>query len=94
MESALPSAETEDPPLSFRSGVWDYFGFRVKYDPDCRRVVDKNTTVCRKCNTMLSYVGGNTTNADIIPELKQVEPDRNNKQHTCYRLYLGHLDSH
>lgn len=59
---ANATTEVEDPPPSFKSRVWDYFGFRVKYDPDGKRLVDKNTTVCRKCNTMLNYVGGNTTN--------------------------------
>lgn len=62
MANALTLPGIEDPPPSFRSGVWEYFGFRVKYDPDGKRVVDKNTTVCRKCNMMLNYVGGNTTN--------------------------------
>lgn len=62
MANASNIPEIEDPPPSFRSGVWNYFGFRFKYDPDGKRVVDKNTTVCRKCHTTINYNSGNTTN--------------------------------
>ncbi|CAI5660741.1 unnamed protein product [Oreochromis niloticus] len=34
MATASMLPEIEPPPPSFRSGVWNYFGFHVKHDPD------------------------------------------------------------
>ncbi|CAI5681831.1 unnamed protein product, partial [Oreochromis niloticus] len=34
MATAYTLPEIEPPPPSFRSGVWNYFGFHMKYDPD------------------------------------------------------------
>ena len=36
--------EIEDPPQSSKSGVWDHFGFPVRYDENGARIVDKTAT--------------------------------------------------
>uniref|UniRef100_A0A1A8JA70 BED-type domain-containing protein n=1 Tax=Nothobranchius kuhntae TaxID=321403 RepID=A0A1A8JA70_NOTKU len=69
--SAVP--EVERPPPSFRSGLWNFFGFHVKRDPDGKRITDKTTTVCRRCHTMLNYVSGNPTNMTV--HLRRHHPD-------------------
>ena len=38
--------ELENPPASFKSKVWQYFGFPVNYE-GTQRVVDKTATVFR-----------------------------------------------
>lgn len=67
MATVSTPPEVEPPPPSLKSGVWNFFGFRVKYDPDGKRVVDKTTTVCRMCHAMVNYIGGNTTNMNAHP---------------------------
>nr|XP_054592988.1 E3 SUMO-protein ligase ZBED1-like [Nothobranchius furzeri] len=68
-DSALISPAGAD----FGSTVWNFFGFHVKRDPDGKRVVDKTTTVCRRCHTMLNYFSGNTTNMTV--HLRRHHPD-------------------
>lgn len=51
----------EKPPASFKSAVWEHFGFPVKYDDDGRRVVDRTATVCRHCGMRKPYEHGNTS---------------------------------
>lgn len=53
--------ELEKPPASFKSHVWEHFGFPVKINDDGRRVVDKTVTVCRHCATRKPYENGNTS---------------------------------
>ena len=43
-------SELEDAPAAlYRSAVWDHFAFRVIYDNDGMKVVDKSATVCNTC---------------------------------------------
>ncbi|XP_064197248.1 uncharacterized protein LOC135257969 [Anguilla rostrata] len=41
MASANDTQELEDLPASFKSAVWEYFGFPVNYDSNGERVVDR-----------------------------------------------------
>ncbi len=46
-------------PASFKSPVWEHFGFPVKYNDEGKRLVDKTVTVCRHCGTRKPYDSGN-----------------------------------
>ncbi len=59
--AASHSTEIADPPDTFKSPVWEHFGFPVEYRNGIR-VVDKAHTICRNCFTKLSYTTGNTSN--------------------------------
>ena len=48
-------------PTSFKSPVWEHFGFPVKYNDEGKRLVDKTVTVCRHCGTRKPYDSGNTS---------------------------------
>lgn len=48
-------------PASFKSPVWEHFGFPVKYNDEGKRLVDKTVTVCRHCGTRKPYDSGNTS---------------------------------
>ncbi len=52
----------EAPTVSFRSNVWDHFGFSATYDDGGKKVVDKTVTVCKHCATLVAYANGNTSN--------------------------------
>ena len=54
--------KVEDPPASFRSAVWEHYGFSVTYENDGKKVVDKTATVCKHCATRVVYASGNTSN--------------------------------
>ncbi len=56
--------EIADPPSSFKSAVWQHFGYPVEIK-DGNRVVDKTHTICRKCFKKLPQVTGNTTNMQM-----------------------------
>ncbi len=58
---ASHSTDIADPPDTFKSTVWEHFGFSVEYRNGIR-VVDKAHTICRNCFTKLSYTTGNTSN--------------------------------
>ena len=58
----MASVELEVPPASFKSAVWEHFGFPVQHNSDGERVVDRTKTVCRRCFTEVRYVAGNTSN--------------------------------
>ena len=53
-EGANTTEELENPPASYESKMWKYFGFPVSYE-GTRRVVDKTATVCRLCSTRVPY---------------------------------------
>ena len=50
----------EKPPATYKSAVWQHFGFPVTHDNDVK-TVDRQVTVCRLCTTRIKYTG-NTTN--------------------------------
>ncbi|XP_071088069.1 E3 SUMO-protein ligase ZBED1-like [Haliotis cracherodii] len=51
--------ELEKPPSSFKSAVWDHFGFPVLYR-DGLRTVNKEETACRHCFTRVKYTSSTT----------------------------------
>ena len=53
--------ELERPASSFKSAVWEHFGFRVHYNENGIRVVDKTAMVCRQCGTRMPYDHGKTS---------------------------------
>ncbi|XP_040188247.1 E3 SUMO-protein ligase ZBED1-like [Rana temporaria] len=59
-------------PASFKSPVWDHFGFPVKYDHEGKRMVDKTVTACRHCGTRKPYDSGNTSS--MATHLKRHHP--------------------
>ncbi len=50
-----PEIEIADPPSSFRSAVWEHFGYPVE-NRGGNRIVDKTHTICRKCFKKLPQV--------------------------------------
>ena len=66
MASDNRKPELEDAPLSFKSQVWENFGFQVNYHNGERRV-DKSKAVCRHCSTVIvSKQMENTSNMHKI----------------------------
>lgn len=59
-------------PTSFKSPVWEHFGFPVKYNDEGRRLVDKTVTVYRHCGTRKPYDSGNTSS--MATHLKRRHP--------------------
>ena len=56
-------SELEDAPAAlYRSAVWDHFAFRVTYNDDGKKVVDKSATVWKHCATLALCANSNTTN--------------------------------
>lgn len=64
--------EIANPPDTFKSPVWEHFGFPVKYINE-NRIVDKTHTICDKCFTKLTYASGNTSNMQV--HLRRYHPD-------------------
>ena len=65
--------EIEDAPVaSYRSPVWDHFGFNVTYDDGGKKVVDKTVTVCKHCRTRVVYANANTSN--MLAHLRRHHP--------------------
>ena len=60
--ASIGEPELEEAPVSFRSVVWEHFGFPVNYNGDCQQVVDKISTICRLCSLPIDYSSGNTSN--------------------------------
>ncbi len=52
---ASGGTEELERPASFKSPVWENFGFPVKYNDEGKRLVDKTVTVCRHCGTRKPY---------------------------------------
>jgi len=50
----------EDAPLTFRSHVWQHFGFPVE-TRNGDRVTDKTQTICKHCKKIVPYTMANTT---------------------------------
>ena len=69
----MQRVELEDPPASYKSVVWENFGFPVQYSNDGKRVVDRTKTVCRRCSTEVGYVAGNTSN--MLTHMRRHHPD-------------------
>ncbi|XP_063049938.1 E3 SUMO-protein ligase ZBED1-like isoform X1 [Engraulis encrasicolus] len=61
-EGGPPRPDMEDAPSSFKSGVWDHFGFRVTYDDAGKKNVDRTGTLCKHCKMYVPYADGNTSN--------------------------------
>ncbi len=54
-----------DAPASFKSGVWENFGFHVTYDDNGNKTVDRTATVCKHCAKCIQYANGNTSNMTV-----------------------------
>ncbi|XP_053180810.1 E3 SUMO-protein ligase ZBED1-like [Scomber japonicus] len=52
----------EEAPSTFKSAVWEHFGFSVNYDEQGKRTVNRQNTVCKHCFTTITYSTGNTSN--------------------------------
>ena len=58
---ASGGTEELEHPASFKSHVWEHFGFPVTYNDEGKRLVDKTVMVCRYCGTRKPYESGNTS---------------------------------
>lgn len=85
----MASVELEEPPASFKSAVWEHFGFPVQHNSDGERVVDRTKTVCRRCFTEVRYVAGNTFN--MLTHIRRHHPDMSitgtRKKNVCATTY-------
>lgn len=61
------------PASTYRSYVWKHFGHPMTETPQGAREVQKDSTVCRICRTVLKYKTGNTTN--MIQHLNRHHPE-------------------
>jgi len=43
----------EDAPSSFKSAIWEHFGFSLNYNGEGAKVVNKKETVCKHCLTLV-----------------------------------------
>uniref|UniRef100_A0AAQ6A8D6 BED-type domain-containing protein n=1 Tax=Amphiprion ocellaris TaxID=80972 RepID=A0AAQ6A8D6_AMPOC len=59
---------------SYRSAVWQHFGFAVDYNDQGTKMVTKTKTVCKYCLTTIPYITGNTTN--MTTHLRRHHPDK------------------
>ncbi len=50
----------EDPPATFKSFVWQHFGFPVEIR-NGERVTDKTNTMCKHCKKTMPYTAANTS---------------------------------
>ncbi len=50
----------EDPPATFKSFVWQHFGFPVEIR-NGERVTDKTNTICKHCKKTMPYTVANTS---------------------------------
>lgn len=53
--------EIEDAPITFKSPVWQHFGFAI-VNENGDRVADKARTICKHCKKTLPYTTANTSN--------------------------------
>ena len=66
--------ELEEPLASFKSAVWEHFGFLVQYTGDGTRVEDRTKAVCWRCFTKVRYVAGNASNMLTHSLVQQLIP--------------------
>ena len=64
--------EVVDAPTSFKSNVWQYFGFARVTDQNGIKTLDKTKTVCKVCEAQIAYGTGNTTN--LFTHLQRKHP--------------------
>ncbi len=57
--------ELADAPASFKSSVWEHFGFHVTYDDNGNKTVDRTATVCKHCAKCIQYANDNTSNMTV-----------------------------
>ncbi len=50
----------EDPPATFKSFVWQHFGFAEEIR-NGERVTDKTNTICKHCKKTMPYTAANTS---------------------------------
>ncbi|XP_046542896.1 E3 SUMO-protein ligase ZBED1-like [Haliotis rubra] len=63
--------EVEKPPASFKSSVWQAFGFPIEYI-NGKKLVKKDETVCRLCYLRIRYTGSTT---NMSTHLRRHHPD-------------------
>lgn len=68
------SPKFENAPPSYRSTVWQHFGFSIDYKDQGKKLVKKNKTVCKHCLTSAPYLTSNTTN--MTSHLRRDHPDK------------------
>ena len=57
----MADREIEDAPAKYKLKVWQYFGFEKTVDNSVKSV-NKTKTVCKVCQSDISYATGTTTN--------------------------------
>ena len=62
-----------DPPASFKSPVWQYFGFAQITSDKGVRETDKTKSICKICKGSVSYSSGN--NSNMSTHLKRKRPE-------------------
>ena len=62
-----------DPPASFKSPVWQYFGFAQITSDKGVQETDKTKSICKICKGSVSYSSGNTSN--MSTHLKRKHPE-------------------
>ncbi len=60
MSSREGEISIEDPPATFKSFVWQHFGFPVEIR-NGERVTDKTNTICKHCKKTMPYTAANTS---------------------------------
>ena len=60
--SEIKRSKFEDALTSFKSAVWEHFGFRVQYDDEGKKTINNQSTVCKHCFATVGYSNGNTSN--------------------------------
>ncbi|XP_057181407.1 E3 SUMO-protein ligase ZBED1-like [Triplophysa rosa] len=102
MASEGDKPQIEPPPASYKSAVWEHFGFPIRYSSDGHKNVDKTVTVCKICMTRVPYSQGNTTNMTghlrrhhprVDSSRAQVRP-KQFQQHTLPSAFKQPLSSH
>ena len=69
---ASKQVNLQAPPASFRSKIWEHFGFKTSTEGGVKTPV-KGTTTCKHCYADVSYKTGNTSN--MATHMKRHHPD-------------------
>ena len=73
-----------NPPASFRSAVWKYYGFPAKDGS-----TDKSKTICKICSATLKYCAGSTSSMSAhLKRQHESAPARSRKKNTD-KLYVS-----